>query len=162
MGSDPAAPEEITDVGKGTIEYIRRHPSYVVGSAIVVVFLEALLFIFHISGGASYFFPFVVPLVVYVGIRTKIQHEFMQQFAAANGFQYARKGNMDSLDGALFKIGHSRSVSDVMTGTESGRPLSIFTYKYTVGSGKSSQTYTNTVFETQFDVAMPDILLESK
>ncbi len=64
--------------------------------------------------------------------------------------------------GSKITIGHSKSVSNVVSGTYRQCPMELFDYRYTVGSGKNSHTYPFTVFELRFDIAMPDIVLDNK
>ena len=55
-------------------------------------------------------------------------------------------GILASLPGfEVFKKGHSRDASNVMTGETDRVKLIIFDYKYTVGGGKSSSTHSQTM-----------------
>ncbi len=45
----------------------------------------------------------------------------------------------------LFDRGHSKTVTNVMTGRAGGRDVKLFDYKYTTGGGKESHTWRQTV-----------------
>lgn len=108
-------------------------------------------------------FPLAIPFFVYWGgyllIRRQIKQQFMRQFAAANGLAYHERGKIKDLEGSLFQIGHSKKLEDVIQGETGGFPFRLYTYVYTVGHGKGSQTHHFTVFEFRFDAALPHILL---
>ena len=92
----------------------------------------------------------------------RVRTEFMQQFAAANRFVYQGEGNVEELSGVLFQRGHSRSVEDMVVGERDGRLLRFFFYRYKVGSGKNTQTYSYTVGEITLPGAGPDVVVESR
>jgi len=158
----PIVDESIDDVGKSTIGYLKRHMGYVAIAVAVTLILEALLFFWSIPTPHAYFLPLLILIIGYSQIKSRVQHEFMRQFAAANNFTYSIKGSQDGLDGALFKIGHSQSVTDVVSGNYGNCPIVLFLYKYVTGSGRDSQTHYYTVFELQFNTKLPDMLLEKK
>ena len=83
----------------------------------------------------------------------------MRQFAKDLGYEYVNQGDMGSVVGSLFGIGHGRSISHVLNSTKESHPVRIFLYSYVVGEGKSSRTYQNTVFEKTFDCIVPHILV---
>jgi hypothetical protein len=151
----------IENVQSSTFGYLKRHLLWVVAVLAITIALLALLISMHVLFGAFYVMVLFIPIGGYSWVKSRVQHEFMEQFAAANGYAYAPTGPLDDLDGSLFRIGHNRSVADFIVGTYATRPISLFTYTYVTGSGKSQQTHHHTVFELQFDVVMPDILLES-
>jgi hypothetical protein len=162
----PLVDESIESVGGSTINYLRRHIANVVGIIAVTIAFEVLIFFVetqnpYLRDPRLYFAPLLLPILWYNQVHRRIQHEFMQQFAATNNYTYAPKGTQNGLDGTLFQIGHSKSVADVVSGQYGGRPISLLTYTYITGYGKSAQTHKNTVFELQFDIVMPDILLEN-
>jgi hypothetical protein len=161
-GPLPVVDESIEDVGQSTAHYLRRHPQYFTIPLIIAVIIEVIIIVFHVSTDLrAYLIPIILPVIGYTIARGKIQHEFMQQFAVANGFSYAPRGSMVRLDGSLFQVGHDQSVTDVVSGRFQDRPISLFTYTYVTGYGKTQQTHSYTIYELQFDSAMPDILLEN-
>jgi hypothetical protein len=151
----------IDDVGASTSAYLRRHPWGLIIPLVVTVILEVVFYLEGVQGIIFYALPLSVLYGGYQAVRGKIQHEFMQQFAAANGFSYAPTGSRNGLDGSLFQIGHSQSVQDVVSGQFQNYPISLFTYIYVTGGGKSQQTHRYTVYELQFAVTLPDMLLEN-
>ncbi|HVO28891.1 MAG TPA: hypothetical protein VMT81_02845, partial [Candidatus Paceibacterota bacterium] len=158
----PAVDESIENVGAGTAHFLQRHPWYIVATLVAMAVFEVVLVVDKGAANAGYYLvPLVFPLFTYNIARNKVQHEFMQQFAAANGFTYAARGATDGLDGSLFQIGHDRSVVDLVSGQFQNDPISLFTYAYTTGYGKQRQVHHDTIFELQFDTAMPDMLLEN-
>jgi len=159
----PIVNESIDNVDKSTASYLKRHLGYVISAIGITIFLEAALYYFlGIEGGRIYILPLLIPIAGYGNIKSRVQHEFMQQFAAANNFTYSAKGNLEGLDGVQFKMGHSQSVFDVINGNFSNCPISLLSYRYTIGYGRDSTTYNCTIFKLQFDTKMPDILLKNK
>jgi hypothetical protein len=157
----PAIDESIENVGASTSHYLRRHPLYWTIPLAAAVVLEIIFILARASGVAFYILPFFLPYLGYSIARGKVQHEFMQQFAAANGFSYAPAGSLAGLDGSLFRVGHSQALQDVVSGQFQNHALSLFTYTYVTGYGRSQQVHHYTVYELQFDVTLPDMLLEN-
>jgi len=158
----PVVNEDIENVGASTIQFLKRHPWYFTIPLVVAVVLEIIFIVIVKPTDASwYYIPLVLPFIGYSIANGKIQQEFMQQFAAANGFTFAARGSLAGLDGTLFQIGDDRSVVNIVSGQFQNYPLSLFTYIYHTGFGRSRQTHSYTIYELQFDIAMPDILLES-
>lgn len=160
--SFPAVDEDIENVGASTMHFLRRHPWYFTVPLAVTLVLEIVFIVAIKPTDASwYIIPFLLPLVGYSMAHGKIQQEFMQQFAAANGFAFAVHGSLTGLDGSLFQIGNNRSVINVVSGQFQNYPISLFTYIYVTGYGKSRQAHNYTVYELQFNATMPDILLDN-
>lgn len=95
-------------------------------------------------------------------IRDKIADEFMEQFAAANGYRYRAQTKTDNLKGSLFAIGSDKRAEDEVSGVYQGYPMRLFTYHYTVHMGRSSHTFDTMVFEVAFNTKLPDVLLSSR
>lgn len=57
--------------------------------------------------------------------------------------------------------GHSRKMSDVISGVFSGNVFKSYVYTYTVGSGKNSTTHTQTILQVVLQKALPSFLLDS-
>jgi len=158
----PIVDESIDDVGKSTAGYLKRHTGYVVIAIVATVIIEALLFYLRFEDPRVYFLPLIAIAAGYNWVRGRVQHEFMQQFAVANGFSYSGNGSLVGLDGVQFRIGYNKSASDYINGTFENCPISLFSYRYTTGYGRDSSTYKCTVFKLKFDTRMPDILLKNK
>ncbi|MFA6354367.1 MAG: hypothetical protein WCX12_01630 [Candidatus Paceibacterota bacterium] len=109
------------------------------------------------------FFVIVIGFIYYIYIRNKVQAEFMRQFATAQKFEYAENMPLDAVKGRLFKLGHSQTIENVVSGNYQNRPLKIFNYQYTVGGGKNQTTHQFTVLEISFsETIFPHILLQSE
>lgn len=158
----PLVDESIESVGQSAQNYLKQHPAYLLMSISLIAVLYFFLFYFQVEVVQLYIVPVFLPIVAYLYLMRRLQHEFMRQFAIANGFSYAAKGSLDGLAGTLFQIGHSKSVTDVVRGQYHGCPLTLFTYTYVTGSGRSSQTHNFTVFQFKLNANMPDILVENK
>lgn len=152
----------IEDVYSSTIGYIWRNAKlYLFGLvALVVVSIYSIL-LFGVDPRFA-IIPLMAALIGYGIVQKKIKRQFTIQFGASIGFSYVETGSMDSVSGDLFSFGHSRSIYDVLTGTHDGLPMRIFSYRFTVGSGKSSHTYSYTVFEVCLNNDVPEISLYSK
>jgi hypothetical protein len=104
-----------------------------------------------------------VPFLIYYGIlasiRGKMLRDFYRQFAQKNGFNYSQTSQPEKETGALFEVGHSKKIYDYITGEIKGFPVSLFNYYYTVGSGKSSRSYSSTVWSIDFKTRVPTMVL---
>lgn len=103
--------------------------------------------------------PMLIIGIEYGRYYNRIEEIFMQQFAAANGFSYSKWGDYNTLFGALFNIGHSKKMYNLVTGAFLNHPLTYFNYNFTIGSGKSSHLYSYSVFQITHDHILPSILL---
>ncbi len=157
----PFVDGSIDDVGKSTAHYLRRRLPYVLAAVIATVALEAGFCYMKIIDVDIYILPLLIPFFGYHWVRGRVQHEFMQQFAEGNGYAYAAHGTLDGLDGSLFQIGYDKSAIDVVSGQYKDSPITLLSYTYVTGAGRSRQEHHYTVFELQFDTVMPDILLEN-
>ena len=159
--SNPTDPI-IDNVNKSTESYILKNDKMlalfylviVVGSIIGIMYAQLDIRLLYI--------PAIIGIIGYGHVKAKIKREFTQQFGASIGFAYSSSADMSSVAGKLFKIGHSQRIYDVLSGTMNGRNSRLFSYQFTVGSGKNSHTYYCTVFETAFSNNMPDIVLTTK
>lgn len=95
----------------------------------------------------------IIGLVVF-GIVLAIRYEkkrteALYLFAHDNGFSFMEKADSPAEAGLpeidLFNRGHSKKMTRVMAGQIEGTDLRVLDYKYTVGSGKNSTTYNQTV-----------------
>ena len=102
--------------------------------------------------------PFVIVAVVLalIGIAIFLARHFdkkrteaLKAVADALGFAFSAKGNEGLLGSLremrLFSQGHGRKIKNAMSGFANGVGVTIFDYRYTVGSGKNSHTYAQTV-----------------
>ena len=124
---------------------------------ILVLTVSSLLMIL------SPFIPVVAVLILYAYVFSKAHRRFMENFAKENNLTYASKADIGSVTGRLFSKGHSKHISNIVSGLYKEHPFRLFNYRYTVGSGKNSHTYKFTVYEIVFEkTKFPHILLHSK
>jgi len=85
--------------------------------------------------------------VIYAGwLSEKKRREALQAAAMALGFNYTQEGDWSAYAGLpLFERGHGRRVRNVLQGTTAGHAVTVMDYQYTIGSGKNSQTHSQTV-----------------
>ena len=103
--------------------------------------------------------PWIVVAVVLAKMRKKVLHAFYKQFAGANGFTYQETGWLVLREGAIFKVGHSANMQDIIEGELNGLPIKIFNYSYAIGSGKSQQNFAKTILEINLKTPVPPMLL---
>jgi hypothetical protein len=161
LTSNPTEPV-IDDVTKSTESYIWKNDKMLVIFYIILVIGSIIGIIYTKLDLRLLFIPIFIGVVGYSHVQAKIKREFTQQFGVSIGFAYSPSLDMSSVDGKLFKVGHSQKIYDVLSGVENGRNSRMFSYRFTVGYGKNSHTYNFTVFETTFANMMPDIVLTSK
>jgi len=100
--------------------------------------------------------PYVAAVVVIVGAIWGIsayyerkRSEALSPLAAQMGFTFSAKDDGQSPHGqmqtALFQKGHSKEFRNIMTGSAGNLRAVLFDYKYTVGRGRYSHTYKQTV-----------------
>jgi hypothetical protein len=93
----------------------------------------------------------VVIVVALLGIFGWISHKQEKertakigQLAASMGLEFRPLGDLDLSQRLgilpLFKLGHSRKLTNLLTGETDECRISIFDYRYTTGGGKSSHT----------------------
>jgi len=93
---------------------------------------------------------FVVLLVVLaVRRRERERTESLRRVAETAGLAFEPKAEFGAVrslgDVQLFSRGHSRRVTNLMTGRLDGQHVAVFDYRYTTGSGKHQHTHLQTV-----------------
>src|SRR5262249_40726520 len=98
-----------------------------------------------------------VGLWIFASRQAKKRTEALEVVAAGIGFRF--DGNDQSctiqVRTALFNRGSGRKFRNIMNGVSGGFQTSLFDYSYTISSGKSSSTYTQTVAAFVQDVSLP-------
>jgi hypothetical protein len=159
--------EQIVSVDQSTRAWFRNN----IQATIFCLVLAGIIWFFafldlYLGRGINiiyFILPFILLSALYGWIHQYVQSEFMQQFAAANGYTFSRQGaDPSTLDGTLFLLGNNKTMRSVVSGSYLNCPISLFDYSYTTGSGKSRQVHPYTVFQLQFDTEMPDLLMEKK
>jgi hypothetical protein len=92
----------------------------------------------------------LIGLISYFNYRKeKIRNEQLGEVAEQLGLFFSPDGTQELLDRLsqfqLFNLGHSRKMSNLIAGDTEEVAISIFDYKYTVGTGKQQQTNSMTV-----------------
>jgi hypothetical protein len=111
-----------------------------------MVLIPILFFVFIIG--------LIVALFIYNSKKEKERTLAMQQAAQAMGWMFAPQAQLGMIPHAnyfnLFNNGHSKSIKNMIYGQLNGVKAAVFDYRYTVGHGKNSHTYNQTViyFET--------------
>lgn len=149
--------EKVNDVKQATWRFLGTHPKYYIWAGVFIflgIFLSLSMKILHF-----FVFGIFIAFGIYAFVANRMRGYLMQQFAKSLGYQYIKKGDMESVSGEIFKVGHSQKITHVISGDEESRPTRIFLYQYTIGYGKNSHTYNYTIFETSFSGNMPHMLL---
>jgi len=156
----PIINENIDSVSDSTMHYLEEHFVKVILVIGITTILEVLAILSGVHDIRLYLFPLIIPFVGYFLIKSKVEDEFMQQFAQTNAYVYSKNGTYGN--GYLFKLGHSNIAKDQVIGQYNGYQIKIYLYSYTVGYGKNSHTYHHTVLSLTFNTTMPDIVLTTK
>ena len=152
---------QVNNVRQATFQYFREHPSFYVLFFAIAFAGSALTF--YVRSPQFIFFSLAGLFVIYTIVSNKMRGYMMEQFAKSLNYSFEKEGDLNSVSGALFNIGHSQIMADVISGKDAdGHPNRVFFYSYTVGSGKNSHTYNYTVFENTFKGNIPHILLHKQ
>jgi hypothetical protein len=106
----------------------------------------------------------IVLLVLYANKKAAERTRAMQQAAFALGWSFAAEPPLSIIPGLeqhhLFSQGHSKKLYNMLYGSIDGARAAIFDYKFTVGHGKHSQTYNQTVVYFQSErLSLPSFSL---
>lgn len=110
-----------------------------------------------------YIIPGIILLVALILVAVwyyeKKRSAALEAVAGALNFSFSLKGDA-SLPAKhqhfhLFAKGHSKKTRNVMRGKSGALEVTIMDYKYTVGSGRSSNTYAQTVIAVKSDLDLP-------
>src|ERR1043165_5057768 len=124
----------------------RQFPPPVITVKIMVPIFAILFFVFIIA--------LVIGLVIYNNKKEKERTLAMQQVAQQMGWAFAPVAQLTMIPYPpsfnLFNTGHSKGIKNMIYGEINGVKAAVFDYRYTVGSGKNSHTYNQSVlyFET--------------
>ncbi|MBD0372485.1 MAG: hypothetical protein ICV60_16700 [Pyrinomonadaceae bacterium] len=97
---------------------------------------------------------FIVAVFIYTSKKEKERTLAMQQVAQQMRWAFLPTAELSMIPHAsyfnLFNQGHSKSIKNMIYGEINGVKAAIFDYRYTVGHGKNSHTYNQSVlyFET--------------
>jgi hypothetical protein len=112
--------------------------------------------------------PIILFVVIAIGVavlswlQQKKRRAAWLPFAAGLGCQFS-PGDPFGIPGAsphsFFNQGHSQRAYNVMCGVYKSRPLRCFDYRYTIGSGKNSHTYTLTCVMLEAPIPFPPLVV---
>jgi len=167
--------EPILDVDASATQYFQKSYKNELAAGIIFVALWEITIVFFVlryfingraiseDGVKGIIFlaalPFLIAFGIFTNLKKRLLQQFYQQFARANGFSYQKQGWLENMQGAIFKVGHSAKMENIVTGQISNLPLNLFNYQYTVGSGKSAHTYQKTILELGLETLTPPMLL---
>jgi len=93
--------------------------------------------------------PFIVALFLILRRAQKKRIEALRVACDSMGFAFEENGDLEAIksraDLPLFGHGHTRRVTNVMTGRAGGQEVKLFDHQYTTGGGKESHTSRQTV-----------------
>jgi hypothetical protein len=127
-------------------------PACVIIGAIFIVYVNGLIGILFIGGAFAY-------IAKLSGERNK---KLWTQFALDNNWHIGPATAAEyHVPPSLGGIGGSRKLSDIISGTFASHDFRLFTYTYTVGSGKNSQTYSYTILQLVLQRQLPSFIVDS-
>ena len=92
---------------------------------------------------------FAVVVVIVSRRRERERTEAVRRVAETAGLAFQPEADLAAVrsmgDVQLFTRGHSKRVTNLMTGRLGDQQVAVFDYRYTIGSGKSQHTSTQTV-----------------
>ncbi|HSX43877.1 MAG TPA: hypothetical protein VLE69_01080 [Candidatus Saccharimonadales bacterium] len=103
-----------------------------------------------------------IPLILSARATTKFKDSRWLQFAADNGWLVGSADETLSLPPSLENLGHSAHFSPVVNAVINGFHCYLYEYNYTVGYGRSSQTFYATIADFLANTALPPFILDAK
>lgn len=116
--------------------------------------MEKILPILIPIGFFVFFIGLIIAIIIYNNKKEKERTLAMQQVAQQMGWAFAPTAQLSMIPHTgyfnLFSQGHSKSIKNMIYGELNGVKAAVFDYRYTVGHGKNSHTYIQSVlyFET--------------
>lgn len=110
---------------------------------------DGLIIVFVVAGIIT-----VVGIIFWAAwLYEKKRSEALEYIAASLNLSFKRKNDNSLLtthdNFELFSKGHSKKISNLMTGSTGDMNINIMDYRYTVGSGKNSSTHLQTIIIVQ-------------
>lgn len=103
----------------------------------------------------------MVGVIVYLFYQQKKRREAIRAFADSSGYTYSEEEDalaeaLSARGFTLFQHGHGKHVSNVVRARLERSDVLLFDYRYTIGAGKNSHTYHQTVLVfTHPETALP-------
>lgn len=152
---------EIESVNESALGYIRK--KYLLQSVILII-LAVVILVFSIRVG-NLALAYLIPILLFFGytfVEKKILRAFMQQFAEANGYQFAAKGSLEEVAANYLQMGHSRHMDNVVSGKYAECPIRFFDFGCTVGYGRNSRRINFSSCEITYNKTLHKFFLDAK
>ncbi|MBP6866604.1 MAG: DUF3137 domain-containing protein [Candidatus Pacebacteria bacterium] len=117
----------------------------------ILIGLVPVLFFALIFGGIVFAIVFFIK-----------RRKMLKAFALENGYTYSRSGNIESIPSLYLKIGHSRYISNLISGNYKVSPIKFFDFRSTIGYGKHQRHVNFSVFEIEYKSNLKRFLLLSR
>ncbi|MEK7093740.1 MAG: hypothetical protein AAB903_00160 [Patescibacteria group bacterium] len=127
--------------------------TWLVISIIATFFISPYLSIFLIGP-----LPFTLG-IVYAFAYLVASNLFWHQFAEKRGWSIESTGDIEKEKAYLMHRGNTQHIHQVIRGTLDNRPLRIFSFEFSTGTGKNRRTYAYTVFGFSFTGKFPHLYL---
>ena len=151
---------EITNISKAVLDAIKYQWQF--WAILLVTFIVSFGLVIWIGFSEMVFAPFLAVILYVTAVRHKIISSFWKRFAEINGWAYEYYGSTEQEQGVMFRQGEDRNISHIITGNIDDRRFRIFSYNFSIGSGKRKKTYYYIVFAFRFNGAFPHIYLNNK
>lgn len=86
----------------------------------------------------------------------------LKQASRKLGFNFLKDYSGTLPEGNLFSKGHSKKARNIISGRKDRIMFKLYDYKYTVGVGRNSHTYSQTVIECTLEKTLPDFILSEE
>lgn len=102
-----------------------------------------------------------IPVLQQITHVSKLTEQFWKELGNECGYTYTKKPWFTT-DALIFQEGHAKGTGHGLLGTLDDHAFRLYTYFYSVGSGKSRRTYNYTVIEVSFAGTVPHLYLNNK
>ena len=144
-------PDNITldNVAAGYTSFILKH-WWLAGIILIVSIVIAIKLL--VVG----IFILMIALIV---SQTLYEKSLFKAFANSNHFDFQKKADLTNQTGLIFTIGHAREFSDIVSGRYADSTFMLFLYEYTIGYGRSSQSFHRAVMSIKYNQPLPAFVL---
>jgi hypothetical protein len=144
-----------------TIGKALKSHNYLSKSSIIFYIVLALCVLIFRAGGVIW--ALFLAMFALTTVYNRHVSRIIYKFASANGWTVSKISEYQMVPPTIRDLGHSQRLGPVVGGSFEGHNFQLFTYNYTVGSGKHSHTYFFTIFRVIQNVdTFPWILLDSQ
>ncbi len=105
---------------------------------------------------------FALECGAFAALKDRFESDFLKEFAADNGYTFAKEGTVDKTYGTIFRMSNEQTISDLVSGTFAGCDLRMFLHEATIRHGRESARYGHTVIELDVHGRLPDLLMVNK